>query len=114
MDALLVFSTFPDADRAREIGRQLVAERLAACVSLVPGVRSIYVWEGRTEESGETLALIKTRREIYPALESRLQALHPYDVPEIVAVELTAGLPAYLRWLADGTGSGSPDAPVGG
>ena len=104
MDALLVFSTFPDAARAREVGRQLVAERLAACVNLLPGVTSIYVWQGREEESAETLALCKTRREIYPALEARLRELHPYEVPEIVAVELAAGLPAYLQWVAEQTG----------
>ena len=104
MDALLVLSTFPDAARAREIGRQLVTERLAACVNLLPGVTSIYVWQGKEEESAETLALIKTRRALYPALEARLRELHPYDVPEIVAVELAAGLPAYLQWLAEQTG----------
>ena len=103
MDALLVFSTFPEAARAREIGRQLVAERLAACVNLLPGVTSIYVWEGKEEESAETLALIKTRRELYPALEARLRELHPYEVPEIVAVEWAAALPAYRQWLADQT-----------
>ena len=104
MDALLVFSTFPDAARARAIGRRLVAERLAACVNLLPGVTSIYVWQGKEEESAETLALIKTRRALYPALEARLRELHPYEVPEIVAVELAGGLPAYLQWLADQTG----------
>ena len=104
MDALLVFSTFPDAARAREIGRQLVAERLAACVNPLPGVTSIYLWQGQQEESAETLALLKTRRKLYPALEARLRALHPYEVPEIVAVELAAGLPAYLQWVAEQTG----------
>ena len=104
MDALLVFSTFPDAARARAIGRRLVTERLAACVNLLPGVTSIYVWQGKEEESAETLALIKTRRALYPALEARLRELHPYEVPEIVAVELAGGLPAYLQWLADQTG----------
>ena len=104
MNACLVFSTFPNAVRAREVGRQLVSERLAACVNLLPGVTSIYVWQGREEESAETLALIKTRRELYPALEARLRELHPYEVPEIVAVELAAGLPMYLQWLAEQTG----------
>ena len=103
-DALLVFSTFPDAVRAREVGRVLVAERLAACVNVLPGVTSIYVWQGQQEESAEALALLKTRRALYPALEARLRALHPYEVPEIIAVDLTAGLPAYLQWLAAQTG----------
>ena len=103
MDALLVFTTFPDDAQARHVGRLLVTERLAACVNVLPGVTSFYLWEGKPEESAETLALIKTRREIYPALEARLRELHPYEVPEIVAVELAAGLPAYLEWLAAGT-----------
>ena len=107
MDTLLVFSTFPDAAHARGIGRVLVAERLSACVNLLPGVTSIYVWQGKEEESAETLALIKTRRELYPALEARLRTLHPYEVPEIVAVELAAGLPAYLQWVAAQTGDRS-------
>ncbi len=103
MDTLLIFSTFPDADRAHEVGRTLVAERLAACVSVLPGVTSLYVWQGRPEEASEVLTLIKTRREQYPVLEARLRELHPYEVPEIIAVEVTAGLPAYLQWVAAGT-----------
>ena len=81
----------------------LVGERLVACGSVLPGVTSIYVWQGEQHESGEVLALFKTRRELYPALEARLKSLHPYEVPEIVAVELAAGLPAYLHWVMDGT-----------
>ena len=102
-DFLLVFSTFPDAERAREVARVLVGERLAACGNVLPGVTSIYVWRGEQQESAEVLALFKTRRETYPALEARLKSLHPYEVPEIIAVELAAGLPAYLQWVADGT-----------
>ncbi len=100
---LLVFSTFPDHATAREIARTLVAERLAACVNLLPAVTSIYVWQGEHTESEETLALLKTPRDRYPALETRLRALHPYEVPEIIAVELAAGLPAYLRWVTEQT-----------
>ena len=103
MDPLLVLSTFPDDAQARQAGRLLVTERLAACVNVLPGVTSLYLWEDKLEESAETLVIIKTRREVYPALEARLRELHPYEIPEIVAVELTAGLPAYLEWLAAGT-----------
>lgn len=99
---LLVFSTFPDGGQAREVARVLVSERLAACGNVLPGVTSIYVWQGEQHESAEVLVLLKTRRELYPALEARLKSLHPYEVPEIVAVELTAGLPAYLNWVAGG------------
>ena len=99
----MVFSTFPDATQAREAARVLVSERLAACGNVLPGVTSIYVWQGEQHESEEALALFKTQREAYPALEARLKSLHPYEVPEIVALELAAGLPAYLQWVASRT-----------
>ena len=99
---LLIFTAFPDAAQAREVARVLVREQLAACASLLPGVMSFYVWQGTHHESEEVLALFKTRREVYPALETRLQAIHPYEVPEIVAVDLAAGLPAYLEWVSTG------------
>lgn len=102
-DTLLVFSTFPGPDRAREAARALVSERLAACGNVLPGVESIYTWQGQLTEEAETLALFKTTRIAYPALEARLRELHPYEVPEIVAVPLAAGLPAYLRWVAENT-----------
>ncbi len=103
-DFLLVFSTFPDSDCARDTARVLVSERLAACANLLPSVTSLYVWRGEQTESQEVLALFKTQREVYPALETRLKSLHPYEVPEVVAVDLAAGLPAYLAWVAAGTG----------
>ncbi len=99
MNTLLVFCTVPTAAQAREIARQLVAEKLAACANVLPGVTSVYVWEEKMEESEETLMLLKTRRERYAALETRLRALHPYEVPEIVAVDIAAGLPACLQWV---------------
>ena len=99
MSHLLVFSTFPDAATARAVARTLVTEKLAACVNLLPGLTSLYVWQGELTESEEVLALLKTPRDRYPALENRLRELHPYGVPEIVAVEFAAGLPAYLQWL---------------
>ena len=99
---VLVFSTFPDLEQAKGVARMLVSEQLAACANVLPGVTSIYVWQGEQHESSETLVLFKTRGDAYPALEARLRALHPYEVPEIVAVDLAAGLPAYLRWGAEG------------
>ena len=95
----LVLTTFPDAVKARETARVLVGERLAACANVLPGVTSIYVWQGEQSESEEVLVLLKTRREVYLALETRLKSLHPYEVPEIIAVDLAAGLPAYLEWV---------------
>lgn len=100
---LLVFSTFPDAATARDIARTLVTEQLAACASLLPPVTSIYVWQGEHTESEETLVLFKTSCDQYAALEARLRALHPYEVPEIIAVQITAGLPAYLQWVTTQT-----------
>ena len=101
-DTLLIFSTFPDPGKAREIGRTLVSERLAACVNvLAASVESIYTWQGKLEENTEALAFIKTTRGTYPRLEARLRELHPYDVPEIIAVPLAAGLPDYLRWVVE-------------
>lgn len=99
---LLVFSTFPAVGIARETARVLVGEHLAACANVLPGVTSIYVWQGEQNENEEVLVLFKTRREVYPALEARLKSLHPYEAPEIVAVDLAAGLPAYLAWVAAG------------
>ena len=107
MQTLLVLSTFPDSATARDIARTLVAERLIACANLLPAVTSLYVWQGNHEESTETLALFKTPRALYTVLETRLRALHPYEVPEIIAVELTAALPAYLQWIAEQTRSKS-------
>ena len=106
-DFLLVFSTFPTADKAREVGRVLVGERLAACVNVLPAITSIYVWQGEHKESEEALAFIKTRREHYATLEKRLRELHPYEVPEIIAVEIAAGLLVYLQWIAAQTGRGA-------
>lgn len=99
-DALLVLCTCPDEAVAAAIARTLVGERLAACVNRLPLTASTYRWQGRVEESAEVLLLAKTTAERYPALAERLAALHPYDVPEIVATPIVRGLPAYLDWLA--------------
>jgi len=98
-DVLIVLCTFPDADQARQIGTVLVEKQLAACVNLLPSVTSIYRWEGKIEEAGETLAIFKTTRAAWAAFEKELAALHPYDVPEIVAVEPSAVSAAYAAWL---------------
>ncbi len=105
-DVLLVLSTFPDDAKAREVARVLVGEGLAACANLLPGATSLYVWEGRTEEVTEVLAVFKTARATYPELETRLRGLHPYELPEIVALPVAAGLPAYLDWVTAGSGGG--------
>ncbi len=98
-DILLVFCTAPDTDTARHIASSLVEYRLAACVNLLPGIESIYRWEGEITSNTEVLLMIKARAADYSMLETRIRALHPYELPEIIAVPLTAGLPAYLDWV---------------
>jgi periplasmic divalent cation tolerance protein len=97
----VVLVTTPDVATGVELGRQLVDERLAACVNVVPGVTSIFRWEGKREESAEALLLIKTGPERYAALERRVLELHPYTVPEVLALPVQAGAPAYVRWVHD-------------
>lgn len=98
-DLLVVLTSFPDADQARQAARVLVEERLAACVSLLPGAESIYRWQGRIETTAEVLALIKTRAEGYDRLAARLAELHSYEVPEILALRPEQVSPAYRQWL---------------
>jgi periplasmic divalent cation tolerance protein len=99
MAVLLVYVTFPDGEIARQIGSGLVAEQLAACVNLCPGVTSIYRWQGEVESAEEVLAIFKTDRACYPALQQAIKRQHPYEVPEIIAVEVAEGSPEYLQWL---------------
>jgi periplasmic divalent cation tolerance protein len=103
MAVLLVFSTFPDEASARTAASRLVESGAAACANILPGLASIYRWQGRIEEAGEVLLLIKTTREAYPILESSLKACHPYELPEIVAVGTETGLPSYLEWVTQET-----------
>jgi len=97
---LLVLTTFAEAAQAREIAGRLLDERLAACVTLLAPGESHYVWDGRRQTATEIPVLIKTTAEIYPRLEARLRELHPYEVPEIIAVPVVRGLEAYLEWVA--------------
>ncbi len=99
----LVFSTFPNADKARQIGTELVSRQLAACVNLIPSVESIYRWQGQVETATEVLALFKVGVGRYAEFEAALADLHPYEVPEIVAVDVAAVLPAYLEWAVGET-----------
>jgi len=100
-DLRLILCTFPDTDQARAIGTTLIEEQLAACVNLIPGVKSIYRWQGAVETSAEVLTIFKTTASAYPAFEERLRALHPYEVPEIIALEPHQVTPAYARWVMD-------------
>jgi periplasmic divalent cation tolerance protein len=96
-----VLVTAPSAETAIAIGRVLVDERLAACVNVVPGLTSIYRWQGQREEASECLLVIKTDAARYAALERRVLELHPYAVPEVLALPVDAGAPAYVEWLRE-------------
>ena len=100
MSVIVVFSTFPSEDKAADIARTLVSEGHAACANLVPPVRSIYRWQGEICDERETLAILKTTRERFDALRDRLVALHPYEVPEVIALPVEAGHAPYLDWVA--------------
>ncbi|HEV7269361.1 divalent-cation tolerance protein CutA [Pseudoxanthomonas sp.] len=108
MPVFLILSTCPDADTAQRLARTLVEERLAACVSLLPGVVSTYRWQGDVEQATEVQPLAKTSADRRDALMARLAALHPYELPEILAVETAAGLPAYGDWVAAETRADAP------
>lgn len=103
MTPLLVITNLPDATSARALAGHLVEQRLAACANLLAPCRSIYRWNGKIEDAEEVPLLIKTTTERYPALEAMIRERHPYELPEIVAVPIAHGLPAYLGWVADET-----------
>lgn len=98
---MLVFSTFPTEDKAREIVRVLVEERAIACGNILPSIGSIYRWKGEVREETEVLALLKVSRNACAHLQKRLRDLHPYEVPEIVAIAVDSGLPEYLDWVRE-------------
>jgi periplasmic divalent cation tolerance protein len=99
MVAIVVYVTVPNKPQAEKLSRALVKENLAACVSIVPVVESIFVWKGKVQRSNELLLIIKTSRRRYKSLEKRVRAMHSYDVPEIIALPIVLGNPAYLEWL---------------
>ncbi|MFL6712535.1 MAG: divalent-cation tolerance protein CutA [Sulfurifustis sp.] len=102
-DYQICITTCPTDDLAENLARALVEENLAACVNILPAMLSIYRWQGQIESAEERLLLIKTRVEDYAAVEKRIRAMHSYELPEVIAVPIVDGLPAYLSWL------GNPD-----
>jgi periplasmic divalent cation tolerance protein len=96
---LLVLTTCPDREIAQEIATRLVKSRLAACVNILPKGISIYEWQNSLETTEEHVLLIKTQGDRYPELESTLRSIHPYELPEVIAVPLVRGLPEYLSWI---------------
>ena len=109
MTAIACLCTCPDAASARRIADALVESRLAACVNVLPGITSVYRWQGKVEQADEVLLVAKTVRARLDALTRQVQALHPYELPEVVAVEISGGLPAYLDWIAAETRTGAND-----
>ncbi len=103
MATLLVLTNVPDQAIAERMARHIVAARLAACVNILAPCQSVYRWQGAIEAVAEIPLLIKSTEERYPALESAIKAMHPYDVPEIIAVPIAAGLQAYLGWIDEQT-----------
>lgn len=110
-ETLIVLCTFPSETKARQIGAALVEKQVAACVNIVPGVTSIYRWEGKVHEDAEVLAVIKTKREAYDRLEAAILDLHPYDVPEVIAVPVEKGSEKYLEWVIGQVRAGKVDLP---
>jgi periplasmic divalent cation tolerance protein len=102
-EAIVVICACPDEPTAARIAQDLVNQKLAACVNRLSGVHSTYSWQGRIQEEREVVLTIKTTRERYEALEVRLRALHPYEVPEIIALPVVAGSTSYLSWIASET-----------
>jgi len=105
---VVVLVTCPSRAIARRIARTLVTRRLAACVNLLPGIESTFRWKGKIDRSPEVLLLIKTTRRRFSSLAQALARLHPYDVPEVIAVPVTAGAAPYLRWVARSVSADRP------
>ena len=105
-DLILILTTMPDDDRAGELARTLVEERLAACVNVHPAMTSVYRWQGKVEAAPERQLVIKTTRARLPEIEARIRALHPYDLPECVVLEAQAS-DAYSEWVTASVVSGS-------
>ena len=103
MEGYLVITNLPDRDSAAKLAHALIEQRLAACVNILSPCRSVYRWKEKTEDAEEFPMLIKTTRDRYPELEAAIRAGHPYELPEIIAVSLTGGLPAYLDWVESET-----------
>ena len=107
VSALVVLTTLANIEDARSLVSRLVSDRLVACGTIVGNALSVYTWQGKLENTEETLVVLKTTSDRWDDLESVVHELHPYDVPELLALPVVKGLPAYLRWVADQTGDHS-------
>lgn len=102
-DFIVVYVTVPDVDEAERIGRSLVEGRLAACVNIVPQIHSFFRWEGKVVDESEALLIVKTRRALFDSLRTHVKQMHPYDIPEVIALPVVAGHRPYLKWLDEAT-----------
>jgi periplasmic divalent cation tolerance protein len=102
-DYLIIYITAPSEEEGAEIAKTLVGEKLAACVNIVKDIRSVYFWEGEVQDEKEVLLVVKTRAGLYEKLEARVKEIHPYTVPEIIALPILRGSKEYLGWLKDST-----------
>jgi periplasmic divalent cation tolerance protein len=100
-EIVLAFCTFPDAETARRVAREIVELRLAACGNVLPQIHSVYRWQGKIESGDEALVIFKLPLDRYPEFETKLRSLHPYAVPEIISSPIDRALPDYLRWVLD-------------
>ncbi len=107
MENIVVFITAPDEEEAAKIARAVVDARLAGCVNIIRGIRSIYRWQGKIEDEAEVLMIAKTRQELFEALAKKVKELHSYTVPEVIAFPVVEGSADYLGWLKEVTESGS-------
>ncbi len=101
MEHIVVFVTAPDEDTAASIAKAIVGEGLAACANIVKDIRSIYKWQGKMEDESEVLMIAKTSRDKFEDLAKKVEDMHPYDVPEIIAVPITQGSDPYIKWLSE-------------
>jgi len=104
LNEIVVFITAPEEDEAERIAHALVEERLAGCVNIVKNIRSIYSWEGKIEDEGEVLMVVKTQEGLFDRLSKKVKELHSYTVPEIIALPIAHGSEEYLKWLKEVTG----------
>src|SRR5438132_5782748 len=100
-NSVLALSTFPEAESARRISNELVVGKFAACANILPGVESIYRWKEKIESGNETLVLFKLSEDRQAAFQEKLRSLHPYEVPEIIFIPVSSGLPEYLCWVVE-------------
>jgi periplasmic divalent cation tolerance protein len=101
---VLAVCTFPDRETAQRISNQLVTDKFAACANILPAVESIYRWKEKIESGNETLVLFKLSENRQSAFQEKLRSLHPYEVPEIIFIPISSGLPEYLRWVVENCG----------